>query len=159
MKNHIKLLLTFYMLVFMLFGCAEVMDEDQKIKNAFIGRFYEDDEELEDGSVLKDMSSNYYEDGSFISKVTFVLEEEDSFEQTEILFYFEGKWEIRNKFIYYTYDFNRFRVTPSSYSYMLDAMKEKIQKHNSPDEIISYNEAKIVYQNVDGKIYTLKKTN
>jgi hypothetical protein len=87
-----------------------------------------------------------------------LVEGEGDFDQTEVLFYFEGKWEVKNQFIFYSWDFDRFRITPSNYSYMLETVKESLQKKNSPDEIISYDEASVVYKTVEGKLHTMKKT-
>lgn len=150
MKYFIQTILPLSLLFFVLSGCQELMDEDQKITNTLIGKFYEDDEELE-------ISMNYYEDGSIISKVTALVEGEGDFDQTEVLFYFEGKWEVKNQFIFYTWDFDRFRVTPSSYSLMLETVKESLKKKNS-HEIISYDEARVVYKTLEGKLHTMKKT-
>jgi hypothetical protein len=157
-KYILKTILPLSLLIMVLSGCQELMDEDQKITNILIGKFYEDDEELEDGSLIKDISMNYYEDGSFISKATMLVEGEGDFDQTEVLFYFEGKWEVKNQFIFYSWDFDRFRITPSNNSYMLETVKESLQKKNSPDEIISYDEASVVYKTVEGKLHTMKKT-
>jgi hypothetical protein len=41
---------------------------------------------------------------------------------------------------------------------MLETVKESLQKKNSPDEIISYDEARVVYKTVEGKLHTMKKT-
>lgn len=153
----------FYLLSFLLFSfvsCDELISEDEKITEVMIGRFYEDDEELENGSLIKDISTTFYDDGTFISKATMVMENDydEMYRSSEALFYLEGQWKIKNKFIYYTYHFDRFKVVPSDYNYLLEAIKEKLQVHNSPDEVLSYNEAKIVYQTVEGKVHTMKKS-
>ena len=70
----------------------------------------------------------------------------------------EGQWKIKDKFIYYTYDFDKLKITPEIYMLMKDALIQSIKDKNTPDKVIEYDASKIIYEDSDGKRSTMKKS-
>ena len=126
--------------------------EDEKIAEAMVGQFYEDDNTNDEGVTFSNISTQYYKDGKFDGKATMEFYD-DALDYTVITVNVSGTWKIKDKFIYYTYD----KVT-SSPDYYADAMAESLRKSNTPDKIIEYDAAKVIYENADGKRTTMKKS-
>ncbi len=157
MKNVFKLLFL-STLIFASCGSSDtekapvVKTEDEKIAEAIVGQFYEDNNTNDEGITFSNISTQYYKDGKFDGKVTMEFYDE-MMEFVSITVKVSGTWKIKDKFIYYTYD----KVT-SQPDYYADAMAESLRKSNSPDKIIEYDAAKVIYENADGKRTTMKKS-
>jgi hypothetical protein len=139
-------------------GCDQLKSEDEKINDTLIGKFYEEDEVNEDGSNLKDVKGEFFEDGKFIWQGTTEIEDEETFEKIAITLSIEGKWKIKDKFIYYTYDFDKLKITPEIYMFLKDAMIQFMKDKNTPDKVLEYDASKIIYEDSDGKRSTMKKS-
>ena len=70
----------------------------------------------------------------------------------------EGNFKVKDRFIYYTYNNNSLKITPEIYMLMKDKLMKSINEKNTPDKVIDYDASKIVYENSDGKRYTMKKS-
>jgi hypothetical protein len=157
MKNVFKLLFL-STLIFASCGSSDtekapvVKTEDEKITEAIVGQFYEDDYVNAEGVTFSNISNQYYKDGKFDGKATMEFYD-DAFEFVSITVQVSGTWKIKDKFIYYTYD----KVT-SIPDYYAESMAEAMRKNNTPDKIIEYDAAKVIYENADGKRTTMKKS-
>ena len=158
MKKLITILGTSLFALMFLAGCDSLKSEDEKIKDALIGKFYEEDEVNEDGSNLKDVKGVFFEDGKYKWQGTTEIEDDETFEKTAISLSIEGQWKIKDKFIYYTYDFDKLKITPEIYMLMKDALIQSIKDKNTPDKVIEYDASKIIYEDSDGKRSTMKKS-
>jgi hypothetical protein len=151
--RNINKLVAFFLLVIVFSGCQLLKSEDKKIEELLVGRFYEDDETLEDGTKFKDSYSEFYKDGKFQGTATLEFYSEEDFDITEIKFKFTGSWEVKDKFIYYKYE--KITSEPEMWASMV---AEEINKKNTPDKVIEYDAAKIIYENSDGERRTMKKS-
>ena len=97
-------------------------------------------------------------DGKFKSKATFETVDSETFETSDIIFEIQGQWKVKDKLIYYTYDFDKLKITPDFYMSMKDEMIKSIKDKNTPEKVIEYDAIKIIYENSDGKRYTMKKS-
>jgi hypothetical protein len=158
MKNAFKL---FFVAAVILSSCNSsnpekapivVKTEDEKITEAIVGQFYEDNYVNDEGVTFGNISNQYYKDGKFDGKGTMEFYD-DALEFVSITIQVSGTWKIKDKFIYYTYD----KVT-SSPDYYAESIAESLRKSNTPDKIIEYDAAKVIYENADGKRTTMKKS-
>jgi len=138
-------------------SCDVIKSEDQKISDILIGKCYEDDREDESGKIT-DISLEYFKDGKYKSKATLEVVNENSYDNMVMDIEITGTWKVKDKFIYYTYDFDKMKITPSEYMFFKDEMIKGIKDKNSPDKVIEYDAAKIVYEDSDGERHTLKKS-
>jgi hypothetical protein len=129
-----------------------VKTEDEKIAEAIVGQFYEDNYVNTDNVTFSNISNQYYKDGKFDGKATMEFYD-DNYEFVSIAIQVSGTWKIKDKFIYYTYD----KVT-SFPDYYAESMAEALRKNNTPDKIIEYDAAKVIYEDADGKRTTMKKS-
>ena len=141
------------------YGCDSFKSEDDKIKEALTGKYYEEDYVDKNGSKLKNIKGEFYEDGKFRTEGTFELVDEETFETSDVTLSIKGDWEIKEKFIYYTYDYNSLKLTPDYWeSIMKDGMIETLKSKNTPDKVIEYDASKIIYEDSDGERHTMKKS-
>jgi hypothetical protein len=139
-------------------SCEFLKTEDEKIKEAMIGKYYEDDEE-EDGVNVKDIKGEYFEDGKFFWEATFEIIDEETFETTDMEIQISGNWDVKDGFIYLTPDYNSLNIEPEFYEMLLkDEMTQTLKDENSPYKIISYDASKVIYEDVDGDRTTMKKS-
>lgn len=152
-KINIRLLLSFLILtVLVINGCQLFKSEDEKISDALIGRSYEDDL-TEDNGKITDITHVYFPDGTYKSELTLEFEDGGSSELSSVKMKFSGTWKVKNKYLYNTYD--KVETDPE---YFVSFVKESIRKKNTPSKIISYDDAKIQYEDSDGEIHFIKKT-
>ncbi len=136
--------------------CNQLKSEDEKIKDALIGKYYQEDEVDEDGSKTKDIKGEFFADGKFISQASLEIVEDENFEMIKVKI--GGEWKIKDKFIYYTYDLNKLKIEPEFYMLMKDEMIKAIKDKNTPDKVIEFDASKIIYEDSDGKRNTIKKS-
>jgi len=158
MKNLTKNLGMFIFSVFVIQGCNLLKTEDDKIKDALIGKYYQEDEVDDDGTKTKDIKGEFFVDGEFTSQATVEILDEETYETIDIQMKIGGEYKVKDKFIYYTYDFDKLKITPDYYMYMKDAIIKSIEEKNSPDKVIDYDASKVIYENSDGKRRTMKKS-
>lgn len=140
-------------------SCNQLKSEDEKIKDALTGKYYQEDEVDEDGRKIKDIKGNFFVDGKFVTQATIELVDDETIETTDITVKVGGEWKIKNKFIYYTYDFDKLKITPELYMLLMkDELVKTIKDKNTPDKVIDYDASKIIYEDSDGKRRTMKKT-
>ncbi len=139
-------------------GCDQLKSEDEKLKEVLIGKFYQEDEVDENGTKTKDIKGEFFADGKFISQASLEIVDDETFEPTDIKFKISGEWKIKDKFIYYTYDFDKLKIEPDFYMLMKDEMIKAIKDKNTPDKVIEYDASKIIYEDSDGKRKTMKKS-
>lgn len=146
-----------FVLVF-LAGCDLLKSEDDKIKDALIGKYYQEDEVDEDGTKTKDAKGEFFADGKFKQEATFEIVDEETFETTDLQVKIGGEWKIKDKFIYYTYDYDKLKITPDFYMLIKDELIKSIKDKNTPDKVIEYDASKIIYEDSDGERHTIKKS-
>ena len=140
-------------------GCDSLKSEDDKIKDALIGKTYEEDYVDKDGDNFKNIKGEFFKDGTFRSEATIGIIDDETFETTDLNIEIAGGWSIKDKFIYYTYDFDKLKITPEIfYMLMKDEMIKSIKDKNTPDKVIEYDASKIIYENSDGERHTMKKS-
>jgi hypothetical protein len=139
-------------------SCNLIKSEDEKIADALVGKSYEEDRVNDEGGKLKDLKSEFFKDGKFKSNATFETVDSETFETSDIIMEIQGQWKVKDKLIYYTYDFDKLKMTPEIYMFMKDELVKSIKDKNTPDKVIEYDAMKIVYEDSDGKRYTLKKS-
>jgi len=139
-------------------GCDSLKSEDDKIKNALIGKFYEEDYVDKDGNKIKNIKGAFLKDGKFRYVGTFEMVDDETFETTDLTMEIAGGWSIKDKFIYYTYDFDKLKITPQIYMLMKDEIIKSIKDKNTPDKVIEYDASKIIYEDSDGERHTMKKS-
>lgn len=141
-----------------LLGCDSLKSEDKKITEALIGKIYEEDRFNEDGTKLKNIKGEFFDDGEFWQEATIELVDEETLETSEINFKINGEWRIEKGFIYYTFDYNSLTLTPEIYMIMKDGLIQELKDRNTPDKIIEYDPSKVVYEDSDGERHTMKKS-
>jgi|GEM_PF-2414940 len=146
-----------FALVF-LSGCDQLKSEDEKIKDALIGKYYEEDEVGENGNKIKDVKGEFFADGKFSGQITLEIVDDETFEKTDVQVKIGGEWKVKDKFIYYTYDFDKLKISPEFYMLMKADFIKAIKDKNTPDKVIEYDASKIIYEDSDGKKYTMKKS-
>lgn len=151
-------LIFFAIAIASLYGCDSLKSEDDKIKEALTGKYYEEDYVEEDGSKSKNIKGVFYKDGTFRSEGTIEIVDDETFETTDITLEIAGGWSIKDKFIYYTYDFDKLKITPEIYMLMKDELIKSIKDKNTPDKVIEYDASKIIYEDSDGERHTIKKS-
>jgi len=140
-------------------GCDSLKSEDDKIKNALIGKFYEEDYVDKDGNKIKNIKGEFFKDGKFRNVVTLEIVDDETLETSDLTMVIVGGWSIKDKFIYYTYDFDKFKITPQIYMLLMkDEVIKSFKDKNTPDKIIEYNASKIILENSDGERHTMKKS-
>jgi hypothetical protein len=142
-----------------------IPNEDSKIRQALIGKIYQDDY-YHDGVHIKNIKGEFYEDGSFFKELT--IEAELFGEGDDPVFVnirFLGTYIIRNKYLYYDYNENSFSFNPTEVMERFFITEEKkyelieqMKSRNSPEEVIEYDPAKVVTKDVDGKRRVYKKS-
>lgn len=149
----------FYLLVLLAMqGCELIKTEDEKIKEALIGKFYQEDLIDEDGFKFKNIKGEYFKDGKFWEQITIEIEDDESFETIDLTVKFSGDWSVKDKFIYNQYDYNSMTLEPEIFMVMKDELVEEIKTKNTPSKVIDYDAAKIIYEDSDGERYTMKKS-
>jgi hypothetical protein len=151
-------LIFFAIAIASLYGCDSLKSEDDKIKEALTGKYYEEDYVDKNGSKLKNIKGVFYKDGTFRSEATIGIVDDETFETTDLTLEIAGGWSIKDKFIYYTYDFDKLKITPEIYMLMKDELIKSIKDKNTPDKVIEYDASKIIYEDSDGERHTLKKS-
>jgi len=146
-----------FALVF-LAGCDLLKSEDDKIKDALIGKNYEEDNVDKDGNKIKNIKGEFFKDGKFSSEGTFEIFDDETFETTVLTVKITGKWSIKDKFIYYTYDYDKLKITPEFYMLMKDEFIKSMKDKNTPIKVIEYDASKIIYEDSDGERHTMKKS-
>jgi hypothetical protein len=139
-------------------GCNLFKSEEDKIKDALIGKYYQKDEVNEDGTKTKDIKGEFFADGKFKLQATIEIVDKETFETTDLQMKIGGEWNIKDKFIYYTYDFDKLKITPEIYMLMKDEFIKTIKDKNTPDKVIEYDASKIIYEDSDGERHTMKKS-
>ena len=142
----------------LLTGCDLLKSEDDKIKDALIGKNYEEDYVDKDGNKFKNITGEFFKDGEFSYEASIEIVDDETFETTDLTIKIGGKWSIKDKFIYYTYDFDKLKITPEFYMLMKDEMIKSVKDKNTPDKVIEYDASKIIYEDSDGERHTLKKS-
>jgi hypothetical protein len=137
-----------------LYGCDAFKSEDDKIKDTLIGKFYEEDHYDDEGNKIKNIKGAFYKDGKFRIEYTF----EYGIDEQDVTLKIKGKWNVKEKFIYYKYDNNSVVITPEIYMLGKDEVIKSLQDENTPDKVINYDASKIIYEDSDGKRRTMKKT-
>ena len=158
MINKKLTLIFFATSMVLLNGCDFLKSEDDKIKDALIGKIYEEERVDKDGSKLKNIKGEFYKDGKFWQEATIEIVDDETFETTDLTLKIGGGWSIKDKFIYYTYDFDKLKITPEFYMLMKDKMIKSIKDKNTPDKVIEYDASKIIYEDSDGERHTMKKS-
>ena len=158
MKKFMTIFGTHLFVLVFLAGCDLLKSEDDKIKDALIGKYYQEDEVDEDGSKTKDIKGEFFADGKFKQEASFEIVDEETFETTDLQVKFGGEWEIKDKFIYYTYDYDKLKITPDFYMLFKDELIKSIKDKNTPDKVIEYDASKIIYEDSDGERHTMKKS-
>jgi hypothetical protein len=158
MKTIIKILGTSLLTFIFLAGCDQLKMEDEKIKDALIGKFFLDDEVDEDGTKTKDVKGEFFSDGKFYVEWADEIVDDETFETTDFLYEIGGEWKVKDKFIYYTYDLDKLKITPELNNVELDEMIKAIKDYNTPDKVVHYDASKIIYEDSDGKRQTIKKS-
>ncbi len=157
MKKITCILFVFASLV--LGSCNLMKSEDDKISDILIGNTYQEDETLENGTKIMNARSQFFKNGSYKSSATIQVYDDESTENVNITFKVTGTWKVKNKFIYYTYDYDKLKIEPETWDLLMrDNLIEDLKTKNTPDEILSYDAAKIVYKNSDGETRTIKKS-
>ena len=142
-----------------LYGCASIKNEDNTIKEALTGKYYEEDYVDKNGNKLKNIKGEFYKDGKFRTEGTFELVDDEALETTDITINIKGDWKVKENFIYYTYDFNSLKIVPDHWELLMkDKMIETLKNENSPDKVIKYDASKIIYENSDEERHTMKKS-
>lgn len=141
----------------LVYNCDALRSEDEKISNALIGKYYEDDDVNKSGETMKNIKGEYFKDGKFTGQVTFESVDEN-FETIEITFQIGGAWKVKDKFIYSDYDFNSIKIIPEIYMLGKDALIKEIKDKNTPSKVIDYDASKVIYEDSDGKRRTMKKS-
>jgi hypothetical protein len=154
--------ITYILFVFaslLLGSCNLMKSEDDKISDILIGNTYQEDETLENGSKITDYRSQYFKDGTYKTSATIQIYDDESTENVNITFKVTGTWKVKDKFIYYTYDYDKLKIEPETWDLLMrDKLIEDLKTKNTPDEILSYDPAKIIYKNSDGEKRTIKKS-
>jgi hypothetical protein len=151
-----KLSLIFFAIsMALLNGCDSLKSEDDKIKDALIGKTYEEDYVDKDGNNIKNIKGEFFKDGTFRSEATIGIIDDET---TDLTIEIAGGWSIKDKFIYYTYDFDKLKITPEIYMFMKDELIKSIKDKNTPDKVIEFDASKIIYENSDGERHTMKKS-
>ena len=154
-----KLLLTFCVIsMTLLNGCDSLKSEDDKIKDALTGKTYEEDYVDKDGTKVKNIKGEFFKDGKFRYESTFEMVDDETFETTDLTIKIGGEWSIKNKFIYYTYNFDKLKITPEIYMLAKDELIKSIKDRNTPDKVIEFDASKIIYEDSDGERHTMKKS-
>lgn len=140
-------------------GCDQLKSDDEKIREVLIGKNYEEDRVEDNGQKIKDIRGEFFKDSRFISQATFEITDYKTFTTNDITIELEGDWKVKDRFIYLTYDFDRIKIIPDYFTVLLkDEMIDIIKTKNTPDKVIDYDAAKIIYEDSDGKRYTMKKS-
>ncbi len=142
---------TIFFAFLMFLSCDQLKTEDEKIRDILIGRFYEDDRN-ENGIKVKDIKGEFFSNGKFIIKETAEIED------TDVQLKMGGKWDVKDGFIYYKFDFNSIKITPEIYMSLKDKLINEIKTRNTPDRVIEYDAQKIIYKDSDGNQHTMKKS-
>jgi ATP-dependent Clp protease protease subunit len=88
----------------------DIKSEDEKIADALVGKSYEEDEVDDEGGKTKDIKYEFFKDGKFKSNATYETVDSETFETTDIIIEIQGQWKVKDKFIYYTYDFDKLKM-------------------------------------------------
>jgi hypothetical protein len=158
------------------------MSEDEKIRDYLIGTCYTEDTldmhgdanaelegEFERYAVLS-ATTEFYKDGRFDAKAECTLNynvEELGTISIVMELTTKGTWKLRDKYLYYSYeDFDvsikSSDVEDSAFKELSDSLRPLMRRElidkNSPDEIVEYSPARIVYKDADGDFHLMKKT-
>ena len=128
--------------------------EDEKMTEALVGEFFEDDHTLDEGTVARNIRYHFYKDGKYDGKATYESYDSEIGDVVSVTFNVTGTWKVKDKFIYYTYD----KASTDNSSFNADEFLESIRNKNSPDKIIEYDAAKVIYEDADGERTTIKKS-
>jgi len=139
-------------------GCDSFKSEDDKIKDALIGKTYEEDYVDEDGNKIKNIKGEFFKDGKFRDEATIEVVDDETFETTDLTLEIAGKWSIKDKYIYYTYDIDKLKITPDYYMFLKDRLIKSFKDKNTPLKVIEYDASKIIYEDSDGDRHTMKKS-
>lgn len=158
-----KKILIFYIITLSGFlslsSCEFLKTEDEKIKEAMIGKYYEDDNEEDEEIKIKDSKGEYFVDGRFFSEAAFEFLDEEIFDGNDIVVKISGNWDVKDGFLYLTPDYNSVNIEPELYEIFLkDQLIQDLKDKNSPYKIIEYDASKVIYEDADGERTTMKKS-
>lgn len=158
-----KKILIFYIITLSGFlslsSCEFLKTEDEKIKEAMIGKYYEDDDEEDEEIKIKDSKGEYFVDGRFFSEAAFEFLDEEIFDGNDIVVKISGNWDVKDGFLYLTPDYNSVNIEPELYEIFLkDQLIQDLKDKNSPYKIIEYDASKVIYEDPDGERTTMKKS-
>ncbi len=139
-------------------GCDQLKSEDDKIIDALLGKYYQEDEVDDEGTKTKDVKGEFFVDGEFTTQATIEVIDEETYETIDLQVKIAGEYKVKDKFIYYTYDFEKLKIKPDYYMAMKDEFVKSIKNKNSPDKVIDYDASKVIYEDSDGKRRTMKKS-
>ncbi len=159
MKKNLFLSLLIFIGFLGVSSCEFLKTEDEKIKEAIIGKYYEDDDEDDEEIKVKDSKGEYFEDGTFFSEAAFEFIDEETFEPTDIVIEVTGDWDVKDGFLYLTPDYDAIKMRPEIYEILLkDQLIQEMKDKNSPYKIIEYDASKVIYEDADGVRSTMKKS-
>ena len=139
-------------------SCDFLKTEDDKIKDVLIGKYYQEDDVSDDGSKVKNVKGEFYNDGRFRTEATVEIVDDETYETTDLTMEIKGEWKVKEKFIYYTYDYSSLKLTPEIYMLAKDNVIKSIKDKNTPDKVIEYDASKIIIEDSDGDRHTMKKS-
>jgi len=136
---------------------SKELTEDERIEEALVGRYYQDDNE-EEGIKMTNIKGEFFSDGKFVEQLTIERMNPDTYEEENITIELSGDFKVKDKFLFYTLDFDKIRISPKEYGYLREGLIESFKNKNTPQKIIEYDKAKIIYEDSDGERTTMKKT-
>lgn len=138
MKLNKKLSLLFcVILLTFLNSCYLSQSEDDKIKDAFIGKAFEEDFVDDEGDSFKNIRHEFFNNGKFSGGLTFEIIDDETYETTDLIIELYGEWSVRDKFLYYTYDYDKLKTTPEIYGFLMkDALIKELKEKNTPFKVI-----------------------
>ena len=132
---------------------VEKKSPDQEMSEKLVGVYFKDDETQDDGSVMKDMTMEYFKDGKFLGKA--IIEGEDDLgEVFSLKFDVSGSWKIENGFIKHISESIKCDDMPEE---IKKEMLKDMNKKNSADKIIELDDQKLITEDADGERETMKK--
>lgn len=131
---------------------TEIKTPDQEMSEKLIGVYFQDEDE---DAQVSDISYEFFKDGKIISRATKLSDALDS-TNVDIKMQLIGIWKIENGFLKMIYE--KMKAEPDIIGE--EARKEMVRKANNNStalKIIELTEQKIVTEDADGKVETLKK--
>ncbi len=142
----------------LLVGCNLFQSEDDRIKEALIGRYYQEDEVDDDGTIIKDINGEFFANGEFEQQATAEIIDEETFEIIDMKITITGEWTVRDKFIYYTFNYDELEITPEIFMVIKGDLIQELKDKNTPEKVVEYDASRIILEDADGEKYTMKKS-